>query len=374
MGTEFIDARQKAFEMRGEALGQIVDEKGKLRRTGKTNDSAPVHEAILDEPDLQTEIRDRYSILGQIGKTPLLCIRNLVSSNSAVEVYAKAEWFNPGGSVKDRAALNMILEAERLGKLTKEKTIIDATSGNTGIAYAMIGAALGYKVALALPANASRERKNALHAYGADVILTDPLTGTDGAQQKVKGLVAADPEKYFYPDQYNNPENWKAHYRTTAPEIWEQTNHRVTHFVAGLGTTGTFVGTSRRLKEFDPLVACISFQPDSPLHGLEGLKHLKTAIVPGIYDSGVADEQLTVSTEEAYEMVDRLAREEGMFVGISSGAAMAASLKVAAKLEAGVIVTIFPDSGARYGTEHIASEDREKWKEKSERIGNRTDR
>lgn len=360
--------------MRGEALGQIVDEKGRLRRTRKTNEDTPIREVTLAEADLQAEIRDRHSILGQIGNTPLLRIRNLVSSESAVEIYAKAEWFNPGGSVKDRAALNMILEAERSGKLTKEKTIIDATSGNTGIAYAMIGAALGYKVALALPENASRERKNALHAYGAEVILTDPLTGTDGAQQKVKGLVAADPEKYFYPDQYNNPANWKAHYRTTAPEIWEQTNHRVTHFVAGLGTTGTFVGTSRRLKDFDPTIVCISIQPDSPLHGLEGLKHLETTIVPGIYDSEVADKQLTVSTEEAYEMVNRLAREEGMFVGISSGAVMAASLKVASKLESGVIVTIFPDSGARYGTEHLTSADSEKRKENSEKLRNRIDR
>ena len=303
----------------------------------------------------QTELFSRHSILGLIGKTPLLRIKKIFSTNEAVEIYAKAEWFNPGGSVKDRAALNMILEAERSGKLTQDKIIIDATSGNTGIAYAMIGSALGYKVVLALPANASQERKNALLAYGADVILTDPLTGTDGAQQKVKELVAANPEKYFYPDQYNNPANWEAHYRTTAQEIWEQTNHRVTHFVAGLGTTGTFVGTSRRLKELNPAISCISFQPDSPLHGLEGLKHLRTTIVPGIYDPSIADDQLAVSTEEAYELVNRLAHEEGLFVGISSGAAMVASLKVASQLESGVVVTIFPDSGARYGTEHITN-------------------
>ncbi|MGO9482515.1 MAG: PLP-dependent cysteine synthase family protein [Candidatus Kryptoniota bacterium] len=305
---------------------------------------------------MQTEIGDRHSILGNIGNTPLLRIRKLFTLNDSVEIYAKAEWFNPGGSVKDRAALEMILEAERSGELTKGKTIIDATSGNTGIAYAMICSVLGYKVALALPANASRERKNALLAYGAEVILTDPLNGTDGAQQVVKELVASDTAKYYYPDQYNNPANWKAHYRTTAREIWEQTNHRVTHFVAGLGTTGTFVGTSRRLKEFNPVVTCISFQPDSPLHGLEGLKHLETTIVPGIYDPAIADDQLTISTDEAYEMVNRLAREEGMFVGISSGAAMAASLNAAARLKSGVVVTVFPDGGARYGSEHLFNE------------------
>ncbi len=321
----------------------------------KSDEKSHIRDIMYEELDVQSEIRDAHSILAHIGNTPLIRIRKINPFDSFVEIFAKAEWFNPGGSVKDRAALNMIVEAERSGKLTREKTIIDATSGNTGIAYAMIGAALGYRVALALPANASRERKNALLAYGAEVILTDPLTGTDGAQQKVKELVADDPERYFYPDQYNNPANWKAHYRTTAPEIWDQTNHQVTHFVAGLGTTGTFVGTSRRLKEFDPSITCVSFQPDSPLHGLEGLKHLKTTMVPGIYDSGIADEQITVSTEEAYEMVSRLSREEGLFVGISSGAAMAASLRVASKLKSGLIVTIFPDSGARYGTEHLAN-------------------
>lgn len=293
----------------------------------------------------------RNSVLATVGNTPLLRIARLAANFNGIEILAKAEWFNPGGSVKDRAALRMILDAARSGALTKGKIIIDATSGNTGIAYAMIGAALGYEVALALPANAGRERKTALLAYGAEIIPTDPLEGTDGAQRKVKEIVAADPEKYFYPDQYNNESNWKAHYDTTAPEIWEQTNGRLTHFVAGLGTSGTFVGTSRRLKELNPGIRCISFQPDSPLHGLEGLKHMDTSIVPGIYDESVADEELTVSTEEAYGMVRRLAREEGMFVGISSGAAMAASLKVAAEVGTGVIVTVFPDSGARYGAD-----------------------
>lgn len=310
----------------------------------------------LDPDRVENHIHDRHSILGNIGNTPLLRIRKLSPANESVKVYAKAEWFNPGGSIKDRAALSMILEAERSGVLTKEKTIIDATSGNTGIAYAMIGSALGYKVALALPSNASRERKNALLAYGTEIIYTDPLAGTDGAQQRVREIVAAEPKMYFYPDQYNNPANWKAHYQTTAPEIWEQTDHRVTHFVAGLGTTGTFVGTSRRLREFNPSIVCVSFEPDTPLHGLEGLKHLETSIVPGIYDSTIADDELTVSTEEAYEMVKRLAREEGLFVGISSGAAMAASLKVASQLKSGIVVTVFPDSGARYGTEHFLSD------------------
>lgn len=291
------------------------------------------------------------SILNYIGNTPLLRITKLPGIGKNVEIFAKAEWFNPGGSVKDRAALSMILEAERTGALTKDKVIIDATSGNTGIAYAMIGSVLGYGVMLALPANASRERKTALHAYGAEFVLTDPLEGTDGAQQKVKEIVAAEPGKYFYPDQYNNPANWLAHYRTTAPEIWEQSAHRITHFVAGLGTSGTFVGTSRRLKEYDSRIECVSFQPDSPLHGLEGLKHLPTSIVPGIYDEGIADEQLTVSTDEAYDMVRQLGREEGLFVGISSGAAMSACLKISSRLERGVIVTVFPDSGARYGSE-----------------------
>ncbi len=304
----------------------------------------------------ESQIGDRHSVLGNIGNTPLLKIRRIMPQNECVEIYAKAEWFNPGGSIKDRAALSMIMDAEKSGTLTRDKAVIDATSGNTGIAYAMIGSALGYRVVLALPSNASRERKNALFAYGAEIIFTDPLLGTDGAQQKVKEIVASEPDKYFYPDQYNNPANWRAHYRTTAVEIWEQSGHRVTHFVAGLGTSGTFVGTSRRLKEFNPSVECVSFQPDSPLHGLEGLKYLETSIVPGIYDPTLADDQLFVSTDEAYEMVRRLAREEGMFVGISSGAAMAASLKLASRIDSGVIVTVFPDSGSRYGTEHFTNE------------------
>jgi S-sulfo-L-cysteine synthase (O-acetyl-L-serine-dependent) len=273
--------------------------------------------------------------------------------NASVEIYAKAEWFNPGGSVKDRAALSMLRDAERSGALTHDKVIVDATSGNTGIAYAMIGSALGYHVLLAIPSNASEERKQVLRAFGAELLFTDPLSGTDGAQERVRELVRANPDRYYYPDQYNNPANWMAHYETTAQEIWEQTGGHITHFVAGLGTTGTFVGTTRRLKEFRSSIECISFEPDSPLHGLEGLKHLATAATPGIFDPRVADVRLSVATEDAYAMARRLSRQEGLFVGISSGAALAATLTVASRLESGVIVTIFPDGGARYGSERF---------------------
>lgn len=311
----------------------------------------------LEDDSIESQIRSQYSVLAHIGRTPLLRIRNLCAEYEDVEIYAKAEWLNPGGSVKDRAALNMLLEAERSGKLTREKIIIDATSGNTGIAYAMIGRALGYKVALTLPSNASLERKRILHAYGAELIFTDPLEGTDGAQRKVKELIDAEPDKYFYPDQYNNPANWEAHYNSTAKEIWLQSGGKLTHFVAGLGTTGTFVGTSRRLKELNANIKCISFQPDSPLHGIEGLKHLPTAMIPGIYDPSLADENLTVSTEEAYDMVKRLAREDGLFVGVSSGAAMGACLKVANEIRSGVLVTVFPDGGEKYLSENFWERD-----------------
>ncbi len=294
------------------------------------------------------DINRQNSLTGQIGNTPLLKLRRITPKNREVELYVKAEWFNPGGSVKDRPAFHIIASAIRSGKLSREKTILDATSGNTGIAYAMIGRVLGYRVALALPANASQERKQILRAYGAELILTDPLQGTDGAQLRVRELIEDHPEKYVYLDQYNNPANWKAHYTTTAAEIWHQTAGRVTHFVAGLGTTGTFMGTTRRLKELNPRIQCISFQPDSPLHGLEGLKHMESVMVPGIYDPASADQNLQVSTEEAYEMVVRLVEEEGLFVGLSSGAALAASLKVADNISSGLIVTVFPDSGVKY--------------------------
>lgn len=289
----------------------------------------------------------RASLLDLIGNTPLLQLQNL-NPNPRVAVFAKAEWANPGGSVKDRAALRMIRAGELSGALTRDKTLIDATSGNTGIAYAMIGAALGYRVKLCLPKNASEERKRTLHAFGAELVYTDPLAGTDGAIIEVRKIVAANPDEYFYPDQYNNDANWQAHYETTAPEIYAQTAGAITHFVAGLGTTGTFVGTARRLRELNSAIKLISMQPDSPFHGLEGMKHIETAIVPGIYDPTIADENLEVSTEDALAMVKTLARREGWFVGISAGANIVAALRVAARLEEGVVVTILCDSAGKY--------------------------
>ena len=285
-----------------------------------------------------------------VGNTPLIRLRNVTKDlPESVEVWAKAEYTNPGGSVKDRAALAMILAGERSGELTPDKTIIDATSGNTGIAYAMIGAARGYRVTLALPKNASKARKQILKRFGAEIIETDPLEATDGAQRLVRELVAKDPDKYFYPDQYNNEANWKAHYATTANEIWWQTNGRVTHFVAGLGTTGTFTGTTRRLKELNRYLTAISIQPSSPLHGLEGLKHLETAIIPGIYDEHLADSNVFVETEAGQAMTRRLAREEGLFVGPSSGANVHAAIEVAKSIDGeGVVVTILCDGGGKY--------------------------
>src|SRR5258705_3666060 len=280
------------------------------------------------------------SVLDMIGRTPLVRLHQFERETPGVELYAKAEWQNPGGSVKDRAAARMILEGEAAGLLTLNRTIIDATSGNTGIAYAMVGAARGYKVTLCLPENESPERKLILRALGAELVLTSPLEGSDGAIREARRIYAADPDRYFYPDQYNNDANWQAHYDTTAPEIIEQTSGRMTHFVAGLGTSGTFVGIGRRLRKFNPSIKLISFQPDSPFHGLEGLKHMAAAIVPGLYDPTLADEDLRVGSERAYEMVRRLAREEGLLAGISSGAALAVSLDVARRLDSGVIVTV----------------------------------
>lgn len=307
----------------------------------------------------QMEIhRGDNTLLGRIGNTPLLRLERITRElgKPNLELFAKAEWFNPGGSVKDRPVLSMILEGERTGQLTREKTIIDATSGNTGIAYAMIGATLNYRVRVALPRNASDERKRIIHAYGAEILLTDPMEGTDGAQRLVRRIVEQHPEEFFFPDQYNNPKNWQAHYLTTAAEIIDQTQGRVTHFVAGLGTTGTFVGTSRRLREFNPAIQAISFQPDSPLHGMEGLKHLPSAMIPGIYDEKLADASLEVSTEEAYRMVRLLARQEGLLVGVSSGAALAASLRITRSIDKGVIVTVFPDDGWKYLSESFWSD------------------
>jgi S-sulfo-L-cysteine synthase (O-acetyl-L-serine-dependent) len=288
------------------------------------------------------------SVLDMIGRTPLVRLHQFERECPGVELYAKAEWQNPGGSVKDRAAARMILEGEASGKLTANKIIIDATSGNTGIAYAMVGAARGYKVMLCMPENASAERKLILRALGAELILTSPLESTDGAIREVRRLYAENPDRYFYPDQYSNDGNWRAHYDTTAPEIIEQTSGRLTHFVAGLGTSGTFVGTGRRLRKFSPGIKLISFQPQGPFHGLEGLKHMDSAIVPGIYDPTLADEDLRIDTERAYRMVRRLAREEGLLAGISSGAAVAAMLDVARTLDRGVIVTVFPDGAEKY--------------------------
>lgn len=308
------------------------------------------------------------SVLDLIGNTPLLSFRRIADRVAPARVYAKAEWYNPGGSVKDRAALAMILDGERRGLLTRDKTLIDATSGNTGIAYAMIAAERGYRVKIALPKNASEERKQSLRAYGAEIVFTDPTEGTDGAQRFVKQLVEAHPDRYFYPDQYNNPANWRAHYNTTAMEIWNQTEGQVTHFVTGLGTTGTFMGVSRRLRELNPSIRCISMQPDGPLHGLEGLKHMPTALVPGIYDAGVADDQVAVATEDAHKMCLRLAREEGFLVGVSSGANFAAALAVAdrarAEVPEPVVVTIFCDSAAKYLSEdfwHEINHEAENW-------------
>jgi S-sulfo-L-cysteine synthase (O-acetyl-L-serine-dependent) len=292
----------------------------------------------------------RGSIEASIGHTPLLRLRRLTEDiPNGVEVWAKAEHLSPGGSVKDRPALAMIIDGERSGKLRPGMAILDATSGNTGIAYAMIGAARGYPVTICLPKNASRQRKRILQGFGVDVIETDALVSTDGAQLVAREMFAREPEKYFYPDQYNNPANWRAHYEGTGPEIWAQSKARLTHFVAGLGTSGTFVGITRRLKQLNPSIRCISLQPDSPLHGLEGLKHMATALVPGIYDPTLADENVEVQTEEAQEMARRLAQEEGLLVGTSSAANVFAALRLARTLARNsVVVTILCDGGERY--------------------------
>ncbi len=291
-----------------------------------------------------------------IGNTPLLSFRRVTAHlPENVAVYAKAEWTNPGGSVKDRAAGNIIRQAELDGRLRPGKVILDSTSGNTGIAYAMLGAAKGYHVKLFLPANASPERIAILTAYGAELVLTDALEGSDGAIRAVRALAAAEPETYFYADQYNNPANWQAHYQTTGVEIWQQTQGTVTHFLAGLGTSGTLMGTGRRLKDYNPDVEIVAVQPDSAFHGLEGLKHMASAIKPGIYDEFFPDRQLAISTEDTYAMARRLAREEGYLVGVSSASAMIGSLQLAEELAAagrpGVVVTLFPDNAYKYLSE-----------------------
>jgi len=300
-----------------------------------------------------TRIKDRVGArpVDLVGNTPLIELERIGAEVPGVRILGKAEWHNPGGSVKDRPALWMIRDGERTGRLTPEKTILDATSGNTGIAYAWIGASLGYKVKLCMPKNASEERKKILRAYGVEVVLTDPAEGSDGAIREARKLYAEEPDRYFYPDQYRNPANPRAHYESTAPEIWEATDGEVTHFVAGLGTSGTFVGTSTRLKEYNGEIEVISFEPDSPFHGLEGMKHMASAIVPEIYDPTIADRNLATPTEDAYAMVKRLAREEGILVGISAGAAVATSLRVARELESGVVVTILCDGADKYLSE-----------------------
>ncbi len=300
-------------------------------------------------------------LLETIGNTPLLRLERLGQELPGVELLAKAEWFNPGGSVKDRAAANIVRTGRSSGQFKPGQRLLDSTSGNTGIAYAMIGAAEGFGVTLCLPKNASEERKRILRAYGVEIIYTDPAEGSDGALRKAHELYAATPEKYFYANQYGNDANWRAHYRGTANEIWEQTDERVTHFVAMLGTSGTFVGTSRRLKELNPKIRCISLQPDSAFHGIEGAKHMATAIVPAIYDPKLADEDLGISTEDAHAMVRRLARDEGLLVGISGGAAVVGALQVAREaVKAGqkaVIVMVLPDGADKYLSERFWDEE-----------------
>ena len=300
-------------------------------------------------PSSTAAVHTASELVDNIGQTPLLRLDRVAADlPDTVTVCAKAEHLNPGGSVKDRPALRMIEDGLDSGAFRRDQTLIDATSGNTGIAYAMIGAAKGLDVTLALPENASAERKKVLRAYGAELLLTDPMAGTDGAQRRVKEIVEAHPNRYFYPDQYNNDANWRAHYDGTGTEILEQTDGRVSHFVTGLGTTGTFMGVTRRLKEHDPAMQCVGVEPVTAMHGLEGLKHMDTALVPGIYDPSVADAHRTYSTETAVAMTRRLAREEGLLVGPSAGANVAAALDVARSLEVGVVVTILCDTGTRY--------------------------
>jgi S-sulfo-L-cysteine synthase (O-acetyl-L-serine-dependent) len=302
---------------------------------------------------MTTRVASPDSVVDLIGRTALLRLRTFATDLPGIELYAKAEFQNPGGSVKDRAAASILREAERTGRLRSGVSILDATSGNTGIAYAMIAAAHGYRLTLCMPANVTPERTKTLRAYGAELVLTDPMEGTDGAIREARRLYALHPDRYFYADQYNNDANWRAHYETTGPEILEQTDGRITHFVAGLGTSGTFMGVGRRLREYNQEIRLISVQPDSAMHGVEGLKHMETAIRPGIYDARLADEDVRVTTERSYAFTRRLASEEGLLVGVSSGAALAAAVDLAARIRHGVIVTIFPDSGTRYLSERF---------------------
>src|SRR5437764_5491945 len=314
----------------------------------------------FDEPEVaSSRSKLGQSSLDRIGNTPLLRLERIARELPNIQLLGKAEWYNPGGSVKDRAAFNIVKEGRRRGKFSAGKTLLDSTSGNTGIAYAMIGAAEGFPVTLCMPENVSIERKRILLAYGASIVYTDPADGSDGAIRRARELYAKEPETYFYADQYSNDANWQAHYYGTAEEIWKQTEGRVTHFVAMLGTSGTFMGTSRRLKELNPNVRCISLQPDSPFHGIEGAKHMASAIVPKIYDPKLADEDIEIATEDAYAYAIRASREEGLLLGISAGAAIAGCLQIARRLRKGeeaVMVTIFPDSGDKYLSERFWTE------------------
>jgi S-sulfo-L-cysteine synthase (O-acetyl-L-serine-dependent) len=296
------------------------------------------------------------SILKRIGNTPLLRLQRVCTDVPGAEIFGKAEWLNPGGSVKDRAAAFIVQEAFRAGDLGPGKRLLDSTSGNTGISYAMLGAACGFGVTLCVPSNVSIERKRILSAYGAEIVYTDPGEGSDGAIVKARELIAAQPERYFYADQYSNNANWHAHYCGTANEIWRQTRGQLTHFVAMLGTSGTFVGTARRLRELKPDIQCISLQPDSPFHGIEGAKHMPTSIVPEIYDATLADANLEISTEAAHSMVKRMAREEGLLVGISAGAAVVGALQIAGKNPGAVVVCILPDGAEKYLSERFWDE------------------
>jgi cysteine synthase B len=305
-----------------------------------------IRDVLQDRKDIRRA--NPNSLLTFIGNTPLIQICRMTKHLRGVQIFAKAEWLNPGGSVKDRAGLRIIEEGERSGQLTQDKIILDSTSGNTGIAYAMIAAIKGYRVELVVPANISEERKRALKAYGAKLVFTDPILGSDGALLEAKRIYEANPHRYFKGDQYNNPSNWRAHYETTGAEILQQSKGKVTHFVAGVGTSGTLTGTGRRLKEYNHGIQIFGVQPDSGFHGIEGLKHIETAIRPGIYDESILDGTFFVKTEDAYEMTVRLAKGEGLWVGPSSGAAFWASMKLAESIDRGMIVTIFPDGGNRY--------------------------
>ncbi len=321
----------------------------------------PGKQQLTLEPRLMNKDSDAEKlspVLQRIGNTPLIRIGRVCNDLPQATIYGKAEWMNPGGSVKDRAAGNIVLEAFRTGELGNGRRLLDSTSGNTGIAYAMLGAACGFGVTLCMPSNVSIERKRVVQSYGAEVVYTDPGEGSDGAIVRARELAAAEPDKYFYADQYSNDANWLAHYRGTANEIWQQTEGRITHFVATLGTSGTFMGTTRRLKELNPEIECVSLQPDSPFHGIEGAKYMPASIVPRIYDASLADRNLEISTEESYAMVKRLAREEGLLVGISAGAALVGARQVArhTAVENSVIVCIFCDSADKYLSERFWDE------------------